>query len=101
VKALGAIPNEPCVDCCSVRSGGRSRGWAFSVMVLEVEPCDGDDDRWGAARCVSDGGCGCGTDDSSPSSGFAMRSPPSVCDRFMSPFIVAAGGQYRRYTGER
>jgi hypothetical protein len=28
----------------------------------------------------------------SSSSGLAMRSPPSVCDRLRSPFIVAATG---------
>lgn len=99
MKALGAT-SELGAGCGSVRSRGRSRGRCFSVMVLEVEACDGDDDRWGAARWLTDCCWGGGTAASSPLSGFAMRSPPSVCDRFMSPFIVAAGGQHRRYTRE-
>jgi hypothetical protein len=59
------------------------------VTVFDDEAREGDGGdvaiSWAWLDCCEGGG-------ESSSSGFAMRSPPSVCDRLRSPFIVAASG---------
>jgi hypothetical protein len=111
VKVLGLNPSDPDAGCAS---GSRWEGiccLCFSVIVLDDDAREGDDaGRSAAGGWVLSAGCdGGGDGELISSSGFAMRSPPSDCDRLRSPFIVEAlgsdgwitSGRRRRARGPR
>lgn len=95
-KAFGLKPSDPVAGWGSGMKCGGADGLGLSVMVLDEDACEGDDEGRGAAGGrLSVGGCGGGEGEDGSSSGFAMRSPPRDCERLRSPFIMAAAGQRR------
>jgi len=90
VKAFALKPSEPDEAWGSGSSCGAGCGFGWSVIVLDEDAREDDEGRRTAVEessaAASCAGWGGGEGDES---GFAMRRPPSDCERLRSPFIVA------------
>lgn len=93
-KAFGLKPSDE--DSCASGSrcvGACGFGCSVAVMVFIEDAREGGDGGGRAAAAAvglsADGWGGGSMGELGFSSGFAMRSPPSDCERLRSPFIMA------------